>query len=207
MNKKNLLRNTDSSINVSALSAAMAGMRVLVVGDQPPRHPYSQLRPFFDVCIAVDEAAGRYCGNPDILIFTREEPHTNGILDLSRYSEYPNTILCITQHELSIIKKMFKYHSAYVLAWLPVNDSVSNQFISDSAIKYGLNVHDPGRHLALASGAVEVYSRSVRGTTFDQDLDVLIGEKRGYVPKHILRPTRPQFVEEVKLAEPERQIG
>lgn len=201
MNKKNLFKNHDSSINISALRASMIGKRVLVVDDELPNHSYEVLRRFFDVSIAVGLSAGEYCGNPDILISTRLDPHKDGVLDLSMYDRFGDTIICVPQQELNLLKNLGQYHSSYVLSWLPMDIPVSDRATESAAITYGLSAKDPGVHLATIAGSTNIYSKSIHKELFQSTIDVLISERSGYVPRNILRPTRPQFIQEVKLAD------
>jgi hypothetical protein len=199
MNKNNLLGNHSSAVNVSALKNSLRNKRVLVIDHAIPKIAYEKLRPFFDVAIAVGEQAGAYCGSPDILISTRQNPHVNGILDTSLYERYQSSILCITQSELNIIKNIAKYHSSYVLSWHPAVIDSSEAFGIEAAIPYCLNSFDPGFHLAKAAGATDIYALSAQGASLDGALDVLISEKRGYIPTNILRPIRPQFLDEARF--------
>jgi hypothetical protein len=177
----------------------MDGRRVLVLDNRLPAISYKTLRAFFDVVIAVGERAAQFCVTPDIFISQRTDPHVDGVLDLTIYSSYQSSILCVTQPEIDMLKKIAKYHSSYVLVWQPMNIVASDIFGADARIPYGLSVSDPGLHLARASGAADIYAASIQGTTFEQTLDVLINEKRGYIPANILRPTRPQFLEEARF--------
>lgn len=200
MNKNNMLRNHSSAVNVSSLKNSMIGKRVLVIDKVMPIISYDVLRPFFDICIAVDGLAATWSKYPDIYISTRTDPHKKGILDMSQYTLFDHTIMCVTQSELDVIKKISKHHSSYVLSWHPVPAEVSAEFSVQTAIPYGLNVQNPGVHLARAAGATDIYASSVYGPDFNDALQLLISEKSGYIPKNILRPIRPQFIDEVRFS-------
>ena len=179
----------------------MINKRVLIIDTELPNITCDKLRPFFDVTIAVGIEAAKFCGSPDILISSRTDPHVNGVLDLSMYEEYKRSILCIVQSELNTIKGIAKYHSSYALSWQPSTITVSAEFGASSSIQYCLSSADPGLHLAMASGATDIYSSSVQRDAFQHALDVLISEKSGYIPTNILRPVRPQFLDEVRLCQ------
>lgn len=179
----------------------MKDLRVLVLDSAIPGISYDELRPFFDVIVAVGVDAGKFCSSPDIMISMRTDPHVNGFFDLSIYEKYRKSILCITQSELNTIKRMARYHSSYVLAWQPAHTLACCEFGTDSAIPYCLSSADPGVHLAQASGATDIYARSVQGGDFHLAIDILIKEKSGYVPTNILRPVRPQFLDEVRFSQ------
>jgi hypothetical protein len=199
MNKNNLHENHSSAINVSALCGSMLGKRVLVLDKYMPTMPYSTLKAFFDVIIAVGEEAAEYCIQPDIFISTRLNPHVNGILDLTPYNKYRYSILCITHSEVAFLLKMAKYHTSHVLLWQPMDVPLSELAAVYKTIPYGLNAEDPGVHLAMIAGSTNIYSSSIYKDELDTRLDKLINAKRGYMPANILRPTRPPFLEEAKF--------
>jgi hypothetical protein len=178
----------------------MVGKRVLVIDDVLPEQPCDLLRRFFDVIIAVGEEAGDYCRNPDILVSTRLDPHKNSMLDMAMYDRFKESIICVVQSELSLLKRIAKYHSNYALSWVPVEASVSSSPISDAGISYGLSLYDPGVHLAMIGGATDIFAKSISLGDFQSSINVLISERRGYVPANILRPIRPQFIQEVKFS-------
>jgi hypothetical protein len=199
MNKKDLYKNHDSSVNISALSGAMVGKRVLVVTDPIESLGYSEIRPFFDISIAVGELAAKYCISPDILIVSRDGPHVNGVLDLSLYEKFSSTILCITSKELSTLKQIGKYHSNYVMAWSPTAAEPGSAPVNMAGINYGMSAAEPGVHLALIGGATDIYSQYGMGAEFKDKITNLISDKTGYIPTNILRPRRPQFIEEARF--------
>lgn len=198
MNKKTLFNNYSSAINVSALAESMSGMRVIVIDSVIPNVAIAKLRMYFDIVIATTDLAISYCEKPDIIVSSRLDPHNLGILDLDVYKNV-DSILCITQSELNMLKSLSIRHDRHVLSWMPSDKFPSNSLWTVNAIDFGLYKSDPGVHLAHASSAKEIYSASLMGSEFNLKIDNLISEMRGYRPVNILRPKRPNFIEEVRF--------
>lgn len=196
MNKNQLLKNHDSAVNASALRNSMINKRVIVIGSPLNSFKIEQIRPYFDIIIAVGQESANYCKNPDIIILKRNAPYNESVLDLRIYDEYKQSILCINIEELNILVKTNNRHKNYVLAWSPSDQDASVEPISICGISYGLNNKDPGGHLAQIGGSSDIFSSNIMKENFEPNIAALMKEKIGYKPKYILRPIRTNFVNE-----------
>lgn len=151
-----MLRNVSSKVNVRELKDRLANKKVILVKELPDDFIYD-LRKYFDIIIT-DNEASLYRTNADIFIDTKESIYVKNTFNDKIFKKHRDTLFCVNFKLLKQLQKSNKRLDNYVLACGLVKSDPRKTLLLSDGVKMGISGADPSLHIALFSGATDLYS-------------------------------------------------
>lgn len=149
-------RNTNCSVNLTALKNRLSGKRVLVVNDLPEDFGYD-LRQFFDVIMSTNDEMFKRV-ELDIFVDTRPLPYTKHVLDCHCHEKFTNTLFLMRWGSVNCLSRSKRKLNSHILTYDLVPAVPSTKIFVKNGIALAVSEEDPAAHIAMIGGATSIYT-------------------------------------------------
>lgn len=205
MPKRSLINNKSSDKNISMLLNKLLGNRVLVVAAPLQKYSNIDFRNYFDAILVENEKYWPYDYDPDIFIYTPDTVYENGFRKERLFSKADSSICCINMLAAEEAARVRLTLPHQMLTFIPIqNTELKDTPDEFFGIDYGLSHDEPGIHLALIAGSIDIFiNRRMVGKKYakelpDNEVQTFVSKKGEYgIPSNLRNSNRKNIIDTI----------